>query len=80
MALDEVLLDEDLLPVRARARTRQSCDDNARFSRVFFLNETLNAALHLSELSDQLDVTLESSKRVKLALTWVAMTQSDAIK
>jgi hypothetical protein len=75
MALDEVLL-----PVRARARTRQSCDANARFSRVFFLNETLNAVLHLSELSDQLDVTLESSKRVKLALTWVATTQSDAIK
>ena len=37
-------------------------------------------SLHLSELSDQLDVTLESSKRVKLALTWVATTQSDAIK
>jgi len=36
--------------------------------------------LHLSELSDQLDVTLESSKIVKLALTWVATTQSDAIK
>jgi hypothetical protein len=30
--------------------------------------------------SDQLDVTLESSKIVKLALTWVATTQSDAIK
>jgi hypothetical protein len=29
----------------------------------------LNAVLHLSELSDQLDVTLESSKIVKLALT-----------
>jgi hypothetical protein len=48
---------------------------------VFFsLNEALNAVLHLSELSDQLDVTLESSKIVKLALTWVAATQSHAIK
>jgi hypothetical protein len=36
MPLDEVLLDEDLLPVLARARTLQSCDANARFSRVFF--------------------------------------------
>jgi len=36
--------------------------------------------LHLSELSDQREVTLESSKIVKLALTWVATTQSDAIK
>jgi hypothetical protein len=35
--------------------------------------------LLLSELSNQLDVTLESSKIVKLALTWVATTQSDAI-
>jgi hypothetical protein len=33
-----------------------------------------------SELSDKLDVTLESSKGVKLALTWVATTQSDKIK
>jgi hypothetical protein len=40
----------------------------------------LNAVLLLSELSDQLDVTLESSKIVKLALTWVVTTQSDAIK
>jgi hypothetical protein len=40
----------------------------------------LNAVLDLSKLSDQLDVTLESSKIVKLALTWVAMTQNDAIK
>jgi hypothetical protein len=48
--------------------------------RVIFGNEALNAVLLLSELSDQLDVTLESSKRVKLALTWVATTQSDAIK
>ena len=49
MALDEVLLDEDLLPVLARARTRQSYDANARFPRVSFLNEALNAVLHLSE-------------------------------
>jgi hypothetical protein len=40
----------------------------------------LNAVLHFSELSDQLDVTLESSERVKLALTWVATAQSDAIE
>jgi hypothetical protein len=32
------------------------------------------------EISKQLNVTLESSKIVKLALTWVATTQSDAIK
>ena len=57
-----------LLPEHARARTRQSCDANARFPRVVFLNEALNAVLHLSELSDQLDVTLESSKTVKMAL------------
>jgi hypothetical protein len=47
MALDDVLLDEDLLrvqPVLARARNR-----------------------------------LEGSKIVKLALMWVATTQSDAI-
>jgi hypothetical protein len=61
-------------------RTRQSCDANARFSRAFFRNEALNAVLHLSELSNQLDVTLESSKIVKLALNWVATTQSDTIK
>jgi hypothetical protein len=45
-----------------------------------FSCESLNAVLLLSELSDQLDVTLESSKIVKLAPTWVATTQSDAIK
>ncbi len=33
--------------------------------------------LHVSELSDQFDVTLESSKMVKLALKWVTTT-SDA--
>jgi hypothetical protein len=69
-----------LLPELARARTRQSCNANARFSRVFFIKEASNAVLLLSELSDQLDMTLESSKIVKLALTWVATTQSDAIK
>ncbi len=71
-----------LLPELARARIRQICDAKARFPRVFFGNEALNAVLHLSELSDQLDVTLvlESTKIVKLALTWVATTQSDAIK
>ena len=47
---------------------------NARFRRVFFENEALNAVLNSSDLSDQLDVTLESSKIVKLALTWVATT------
>jgi sulfur relay (sulfurtransferase) DsrF/TusC family protein len=47
---------------------------------AFSLNEGLNAVLHLSELSDQLDVTLEGSEIVKLALAWVATTQSDAIK
>jgi hypothetical protein len=36
--------------------------------------------LHLSELSDQLDVTIESYTKVKMALTWVATTQRDAIK
>jgi hypothetical protein len=46
----------------------------------FFQNEALNAVLHLSQLSDQLDVTLESSKIVKLTLTWVATTQIDTIK
>jgi hypothetical protein len=68
-----------LLPVLALAHTRESCHVNARFPRDFFWNEALNAVLHVSELSDQLDVTLESSKIVKLALTWVATTQSDAI-
>jgi hypothetical protein len=53
---------------------------NARFRRVFFENEALNAVLNSSDLSDQLDVTLESSKIVKLALTCVATAQSDAIK
>jgi len=62
--------------VLAFARTQQSCDDNARFSSVFFQNEASNAVLHLSERSDQLDVTLASSKIVKRAFTLVATTQS----
>jgi hypothetical protein len=41
MAVDEVLLHEDLLPVLARARARQSCDANARFARVFFFEMKL---------------------------------------
>jgi hypothetical protein len=45
-----------------------------------FSFETLNTSLHLNDLSDQLDVTLGISKIVKLALTWVVTTQSDAIK
>ena len=38
------------LPVIARVHTRQSCDADARFPRVFF-SEALNAELYLSELS-----------------------------
>jgi hypothetical protein len=34
--------------------------------------------LHLSELSDQLDVTLESSKKIKLAFKWVADSRDDS--
>ncbi len=64
--------------------TRHSCDVIARFPRVFFSNEALNVVLSSSELYVQLDVTLdvtlESSKIVKLALNWVATNQSDAIK
>jgi hypothetical protein len=44
MALDEVLLDEDLLPVFARARIRQSCDANAPSPRVCFWNEALKCS------------------------------------
>ena len=80
MALDEDLLDEDLLLVLSLTRTRQTCDVNARFSRVFFRNEVLNAVLFFSDLSDHLDVTLGSSKIVKLSLTWVVTTQRDVIK
>jgi hypothetical protein len=43
------------------------------------ISSNIFAVLHLSELSDQLDVTLESSKRGKLTLTWVVTIQSDAI-
>ena len=53
---------------------------NARFPAFSFEMKLEMAGLHFSELSDQLDVTLESSKIVKLALTWVATTQGDAIK
>jgi hypothetical protein len=77
MVLDEVLL--DLLPVLGHTRTRhhnvyqsgalkfvrQSSDTNTRFSRLFFSNEALHAVLHLSKLSDQLDVKLGSSKIAK---------------
>ena len=60
----------------ARAGNRQICDANACYSRVFFsyevLNEVLNEVLYLSEHSDQLDVTLESSKIVKLAAHWLS--------
>jgi hypothetical protein len=59
MTLKEVLLDEDLLKMLARDRTRQICDTNAHFPRVFFWDEDLNAVLNVSELSDQLDVTLK---------------------
>jgi hypothetical protein len=63
-----------------KPRTRQKCDANARFSRVCFGNEALIAVLHLSEICDQQDVTLESSKIVKLAITWVAATRCNQIK
>ena len=46
-----------LLPVLAHARTRQKCDDNARFSRVFFSDEALDAVLCLCELCYQPDAT-----------------------
>jgi hypothetical protein len=80
MAVDEVLLHEDLLPELATRSHPAELRRQRSLSPRFLLNEALNAVLHLSELSDQLDVTLESSKIVKLALTWVATTQSDAIK
>jgi hypothetical protein len=54
-----------------RAPTRQSCDANVGFPRVFFENEDSNAVLHSSELSDQLVATLKTSKMVNIALTWV---------
>jgi hypothetical protein len=67
MALDEVL-GRDVTPTLAFP--------------VCFLFEALDAVMYLSERSEQLDVTLESSKIVKQtdALTWVVTTQSDAIK
>jgi hypothetical protein len=60
-----------LAPVRAATPT-------LAFRAFFLKNEALNSVLHLRELSNQLDLTLGNSK--KLALTWVATTQSDAIK
>jgi hypothetical protein len=47
---------------------------------AFSFNKVLNAVLHLSELSHQLDVTHESSKRVKLDLTWVATVGPKAMQ
>jgi hypothetical protein len=71
------------LPVLARALTRQSFETNAGFSRACVSNQVLKCSAafkyYLCELSDQLDVTLESSTVVELALSWVATTQSDAI-
>jgi len=46
----------------ARDRTRQICNTNAHFPRVFFWDEDLNAVLNVSELSDQLDVTLKTQR------------------
>ena len=60
-----------LLPELARSHLAELRRQRSLFPRFLF-NEALNAVLHLSELSDLLDVTLDSSKIVKLALTWVA--------
>jgi hypothetical protein len=65
----ETRLLSSLLPVPASSRPRQSCDANARFPRNFFRNEALNAVLHISELSDQLDLTLGTSKIIQLDTT-----------
>ena len=47
----------------------------------FFSNEALNTLLHLSHRSEELsDVTIECSRIIKQALTWVATTPSGAIK
>ncbi len=71
-----VLFFQMTLKMLAHTDNRQICDANACYSRVFFsyevLNEVLNAVLYLSEHSDQLDVTLESSKIVKLAAQWLS--------
>jgi hypothetical protein len=40
----------------------------------------LKCSAAFDELSGKLDVTLERSKIVKLAVNWVATTPSDAIK
>ena len=39
----------------------------------------MQCSIKRGENSDQLDVTLENSKIVKLALTWVVTTQRDGI-
>jgi hypothetical protein len=51
------LLDEDLLSELATPRA-----STPKFAFPAFSFEAFNAMLHLSELSDQLDVTIESSK------------------
>jgi hypothetical protein len=52
------------------------------FYHVFVLKGSFkcSAAFKRAFQPTELDSTLESSKIVKLALTWVATTQSDAIK
>jgi hypothetical protein len=56
-----------LLPELARARTRQSCDANARFSRLFFLNEDLNAAAfkayHIQKKATNRDSTWQKVRK-----------------
>jgi hypothetical protein len=47
---------------------------------LFLSPINLNAVLHLSELSDQLDVTLESSKVVRMAFSWLNSISSHVIK
>jgi hypothetical protein len=72
-----------LAPSRAvRREPERSPKSTLAFPAISFeMKPRLNAVQHVSgELSDQLDVTLENSKIVKLALTWVVTTQSEAIK
>jgi hypothetical protein len=64
--------------VLARARTRQSCDANARFPRVS--NKDLNTVLHSSELSDQLDVPLENSKIVAIAFGHTSLQEVTSLQ
>ena len=51
---------------------------------LFLSPVNLNAVLHLSELfdlqHDQLDVTLETSKVVRMALAWLTLISSNVIK